>query len=94
MIIDNEAELVTTVALDLETIRPGSGQPLKLWAKLDADGDLTITTGDAVAAADNLMVVACVGITEFELPSSVKRYIKSTFAGRVAVSLAGIQTAK
>lgn len=94
MFVDNETELVTTVALDLETVRPGPGKPIKLWANLDADGDLVITMGATNAAADACITVACVGITEFELPSSTLRWIKSTFAGRVAVTLCGVQTNK
>lgn len=94
MFIDNETELATGVALDLEAIRPGPGQPIKLWANLDADGDLVITMGPTNAAAGSCITVACVGITEFELPSSTERWIMSTFAGRVAVTLAGVQTNK
>ena len=93
MIIDNEAQLVTTVAFDLETVRPGPGQPLKMWAILTTPGTLTITDGATSAAADTFMTVSCTDSpTEFELPSTTARYIKATFTGTVAFSLAGIQT--
>lgn len=95
MIIDNQAQLVTTVAFDLETVRPGPGEPLKMWCILDTPGNLVITDGATSAAADALMTVSCTDSpTEFELPSTVARYIKSTFTGRVAFTLAGVQTAK
>lgn len=94
MFIDNETELATTVALDLEAVRPGPGKPIKMWAKLDVDGDLVITMGDTDTAADPCITVACVGLTEFELPSTTLQYIKSTFTGRVAATLCGVQTNK
>ena len=85
MLLDSLTQLATTVAFDLEAVRPGPGQPIKCYALLDADGDLTITQGATSTAADALMVVACVGITEFYLPSTVLQFIKSTFAGQVGV---------
>ena len=94
MFVDMETELKTDTFLDLEAVRPGPGKPINCWANLDAPGDLVITHGDTSAAADALLTVACDGITEFELPSSTKRYIKATFSGRVAVSMKGVQTNK
>lgn len=85
MLIDNETLLATTVALDLEALRPGPGQPIKMFADLDADGDLVITHGATVTAATALMTVACAGITEFHLPSSTLRWIKATFTGNVGI---------
>ena len=95
MIIDNDAKLTSTVAFDLETVRPGPGEPLKMWCILDTPGTLTITDGATSAAADALMTVSCTDSpTEFQLPSSTARYIKSTFTGTVAFTLCGVQTAK
>ena len=85
MLIDKETLLATTVALDLETVRPGPGQPIKMFADLDADGDLVITHGATSTPITALMTVACVGVTEFFLPSTVLQYIASTFTGNVGV---------
>jgi len=94
MFVDDQAELASDVAFDLEAVRPGPGKPINMWANLDSAGTLTITHGTTTAAADSLMTVDCDGITEFQLPSSTLRYIKSTFSGRVAVSMKGVQTNK
>jgi hypothetical protein len=93
MLLDKEAELATAVAFDLEAVRPGPGKPIKMYAHLDADGDLVITMGATNAAADPCMTVACVGITEFELPSTTLQFIKATFAGEVGVVM-DVQTNK
>lgn len=85
MLLDNAAELATTVAFDLDTVRPGPGKPVKMWAHLDSDGALAITHGATSAAAGALITIACVGVTQFELPSSTLQWIKSTFTGRVGV---------
>ncbi len=93
MFIDSMAELVTTVAFDLETVRPGPGKPIKLWVLLDTPGDLVITDGATSTAAGALMTVSCTDSpTEIELPSTTAQFIKATFTGRVAVSLCGVQT--
>ncbi|MCK5919687.1 MAG: hypothetical protein KAG66_02015 [Methylococcales bacterium] len=94
MIRDHELNMVTTVAMDLGSAAPGPGNPIKMVA-LGVDAALVITTGDTTAAADPLMtVVASAGLTEFELPSDTKRYIKATFAaGEVSVINSGAQTA-
>lgn len=87
MILDKQVELATTVALDLETLRPGPGEPITLWAT-GVGGDLVFTTGDAVAAADDLITVDAANDVEFYLPSNTKRWIKGTFAaGKVYVVL-------
>lgn len=97
MYIDNETQLATGVGFDLGRLAPGPGKPIKLYAKLDADGDLEITTGTTAALAEGgltpCMTVACVGMTEFELPSSVAQFIASTFTGEVGVVM-DVQTAK
>lgn len=87
MILDVLTELATTVAYDLEAVRPGPGRPIKCFALLDSDGDLVITMGATNAAAGACITVACVGLTEFELPSSTLRWIKSTFTGEVGIVL-------
>ena len=104
MIIDNEAELETAVAFDLEAFRPGPGQPIKMWANLDGvipstptvpatAVALVITTGPDASAALPCITVSCTDLpTEFELPSSTEQFIMATFVGRVAVSLPGVQT--
>jgi len=93
MFVDNMAELATTVAFDLETARPGPGNQIKLAVILDSPGDLVITDGATATAADALMTVSCTDKpTEVHLPSTTKQFIKATFAGRVFVSLCGIQT--
>ncbi|RLC85493.1 MAG: hypothetical protein DRJ03_11515 [Chloroflexi bacterium] len=84
MILDNEAKLVTTVAFDLESVSngvgTGTGQPLLVWAQLDAPGNLVITTGATSAAADALITVTvpAEGL-EFRLPSDTKQFVKATF---------------
>lgn len=95
MIIDKEAELTTTVAYDLGSVRPGPGQPIKMWFLPTAGtSPLAITDGATSAAADALMTVAyTVGeVVEFELPSNTAQFIKATFTGQLAASLAGVQT--
>lgn len=97
MILDNEAALVTATAFDLETVRPGPGKPIKMWAQLNAAGPLVITTGATSAALDALLTVQvpAEGL-EFELPSNTKQFIKSTFAATaplgVFVVMEGNQT--
>lgn len=96
MIMDKETQLVTTVALDLGSIRPGPGIPIKLMG-VGLTADVTVTHGDAEAAADPLMTVTVedTNVMEFELPSTTKRFIKATFpAGTLAVTLCGNQTAR
>lgn len=97
MILDNDAKLVTTVAFDLETVRPGPGKPIKMWAQIDIPGALVITMGATGAAAG-----ACITVQvpaeglEFEIPSNTLQYIKSTFTATaplgVFVTMCGNQT--
>ncbi len=93
MFVDKLTELATGVALDLESVRPGPGNAIKLAVILDTPGDLTITDGATDTAADDLMVVSCTDQpTEVHLPSTTAQFIKATFTGRVFVSLCGIQS--
>jgi len=92
MILDKEAELVTTVAYDLETTSPGPGKPINMWASGIANS-LVITHGDTSTAADPLLTVDAVQDVEFRLPSNTKRFIKASFAsGSLNVILEGAQT--
>ena len=87
MILDKLAELTTATAFDLETVRPGPGKPIKMYAS-GVGGSLVITTGDTDVAADALITVDATNSVEFELPSNTKRYIIATFAaGSVNVVL-------
>lgn len=96
MILDKQAELTTATAFDLGTVRPGPGQPIKLFASgMTPDATVTVTTGATSAAAGDCTTaeVGADGSVEFELPSTVARYIKATFAaGAINVTLAGNQT--
>jgi len=103
MILDKMAEMVTTVAFDLESISndcgPGPGQPLLMWAQLDTPGALTITTGATATAADDCIVVdvPAEGI-EFRLPSNTKRYVLAAFTATAPLGIffvmEGNQTAR
>jgi hypothetical protein len=56
-------------------------------------GALVITTGDTNAAADAGITVDATDDVTFTLPTSIKRYIKCTFAtGIVAVVIPQTQT--
>lgn len=96
MILDKEAELTTATGFDLGVVRPGPGNPIKLWAT-GVGGDLEITTGadaaEAEAGLTALMTVDADGDVEFELPSNTQQFIATTFAtGSVNVTLCGNQT--
>lgn len=96
MILDKMTELVTTVALDLEAVRPGPGEPIKLFSTGNAASeDIVVTT----CATEGGVYTACVtaecdltGDVEFALPSSTLGFIKATFTGRTFVTLSGNQT--
>ena len=93
MILDNDAKLVTTVAFDLGSVRPGPGNPIKMYASGVA-GSLVITQGATNAAADACITVDATNAIEFELPSNTLQYIKATFgSGEVNFVLPGTQTA-
>ena len=94
MILDNELAIVSATALDLESVRPGPGNPIKCFAS-GVTLDITITTGATAAAAGDLQVVTGNpdGIVEFELPSSTLKFVMFTFAdGEVYIVLPGVQT--
>ena len=94
--------------LDLDTVRPGPGQPIKCF--LTGSADLAGCTGftishSATATADTLHVTQ-VGnpagaMVEFELPSDILRYTTVALTGTVTagswscgVILPGAQSAK
>jgi hypothetical protein len=88
MILDKQAELTSTVAYDLGTVRPGPGEGIKLWFDPSAGtSPLVITTGATSAAADDFMSIEyTVGVgQEITLPATVKRYIKATFTGTLNI---------
>ena len=94
MILDKELELVTAVAFDLGTVRPGPGKPIKCIAT-GVTLNVAITTGPATGAESSLMTVECGGadLVEFELPSNTEQFIVPTFAdGAVDIVLEGNQT--
>lgn len=87
MIIDNEAQLVTTVAFDLGNVRPGPGKPIKLSAN-GVGGSLVITMGPTSAAAGACTTVDATDDVEFHLPANTQQFIKATFgSGSVSVVL-------
>lgn len=97
MIRDNETTIVAATDLDLEAVRPGPGEPIRVWLVDDTAEAITVSHGDAVGTEATLLVltVAADEITELELPSSTKRYVRFTpAAGTIdgGVSLAGVQT--
>lgn len=102
MILDNETVLTTATGLDLESVRPGPGEPIKMFGTgLAADTLLVVTHGTSAALAEGGLT-ECVTVTsdadgqvEFELPSTTLQWIAAVFAqGTLAVTLAGNQTAK
>ena len=95
MILDNETMFADALAyggtptvIDLETVRPGPGEPIKIFAQGSADlagaTGLVITDGTTSAAADALVTHTCdlVGkLVEIELPSDTARYVGIALAG-------------
>lgn len=102
MILDNEAKLVTATGFDLEAVRPGPGNPIKMFATGHGAGAvLTVTTGVDAAEAEGASVPCTTatcdadGSVEFELPSTTLQFIAAEFAvGEINITLAGNQTAK
>lgn len=97
MLLDKEAQLATTVAFDLEAVRPGPGMPVKLYATgMTPAAVVTVTNCATVGGTYTACTTAVVdtdGSVEFELPSSTRQFIKSTFAaGDISVILPGAQT--
>lgn len=92
MILDNEAVLKTATAFNLETVRPGPGRPITMFAT-GVGASLVITTGATSAAAGACITVDATSDVTFTLPTSVKQYIKCTFAaGTVAIAIPQTQT--
>lgn len=100
MILDNETKLVTATGFDLGSVRPGPGNPVKMYASGHAaDALITITTGVDAAAAEGASVPCTTatcganGCVEFELPSTTLQFIAADFAvGEINVTLPGNQT--
>lgn len=108
MFADDLAYNGTAAVIDLATVRPGPGQPVKIWvqgsAGLTACTGFTVTDGATSAAGDAFLTYVCTlpgKIVELELPSDVARYVTLTLttgsslsAGTwsAGVSLAGVQT--
>ena len=109
LIADDQAySTAASDVLDLETVRPGPGQPVKMF--IQGSSDLATCTGFTVTdaatdtAGDDLLThVGTVAgkIIEFELPSDVARYIKVTITTGTSLSagswtcgvvLPGVQT--
>ena len=106
MIADDLAHNGTPTVIDLETVRPGPGRPIKMFIQgsstLAGCTGYVITDGATDTAADAFATVTATlaGKTiEFELPSDIARYVKidlvgSTSAGtwNCGVVLPGVQT--
>ena len=96
----------TPVDLDLATVRPGPGEPLKCF--ITVSDDVSGMTGWSIQdSADGSTFEAYQTYTgnlagqtqEFELPSDVRRYVRLNLAGSVSggtwsagVVLPGVQT--
>ncbi len=78
MIFDKEAEILNGVGFDLETMQPGPGNPLKVWAGVIGD-IIEITMGTTKAEAEGGLI-PCITVNSnmnitFELPSNTQRWI-------------------
>jgi len=114
MILDNETMFADKLAfgspptvLDMGSIRPGPGEPLKIFVQGSADfagaTGIVITDGTTVAAADPLVTHVCdlTGkLVEFELPSDTAQFVGVALTGTPSagtwtcgVTLPGNQTA-
>lgn len=87
MILDALAELTTATGFDLEAVRPGPGNPIKMFASgMTPGAAVAITMGDDAAAAEGGLepctdaIVGANGSVEFHLPSTTKQFIACTFA--------------
>lgn len=80
--MDNTLEVVSATAFDLETVRPGPGQPIKMGIQgLDSAADMAIThcaTSGGTYVALMTVAVPQDDFMEFEIPSNALRYIKMT----------------
>ena len=88
MLADDLAYNGTPTVLDLQAVRAGKGEPIRLWAQGSSDlatvTGLTIVDGATSSPSDALMTYVCTlagKIVEFELPSDVARYVKVTLTG-------------
>jgi hypothetical protein len=107
MFADGLAHNGTPTVIDMESVRPGPGTPIKIFVQgsstLAGCTGVVITDGATDAAADAHTSHTCTlaGKTiELELPSDIARYVKldligTTTAGTwsAGVVLPGIQTA-
>ena len=109
LIADDQAfSTAASSVLDLETVRPGPGQPVKMFIQGSADlaacTGFTVVDGATSSPSDALLTVISTlagKIVEFELPSDVARYIKVTITTGTSLSagswtcgvvLPGVQT--
>lgn len=107
MVADGLAFDGTPTVIDLGAVRPGPGNPIKMFvsstAAMAGATGVAVTDGSTVAAADALLThVATLdggALVEFELPSDVARYVKVALTGTVTagawscgVILPGAQT--
>jgi hypothetical protein len=108
MFADDLAYDGTSTVVDLQSVRPGPGEPVKIWiqgsASLTACTGVAITDGATSSAADAFLTYVCTlpgKIVQLELPSDVARYVKLTLttgsslsAGTwsAGVTLEGVQT--
>lgn len=106
MFADGLAHNGASTVLDLETLRPGPGQPIKCFIQGSADlagcTGFTVTDGATNAAAGALIthVASLAGnLVEFEIPSDAAQFVKVTLTGSTSagtwsagVVLAGSQT--
>lgn len=101
MILDHELQMTTATGLDLEALRPGPGEPIKMYASgMTPAALVTVTMGIDKASAEagagpcTTATVGPKGNVEFELPSTTLQWIACAFAaGAINVTLAGNQTA-
>ena len=83
MYIDKEVELVSNQPLDLETDRPGPGQPIQLYGT-GLSGNVDVYMGDTSGTLDDFcvsIVPGADGAGAAFLPTTTKRYIKATITG-------------
>lgn len=108
MFADDLAYNGSPTVVDLQAVRPGPGEPVKIWVQgsstLAGVTGITITDGATNTAGDAFITWTCTlagKILEFELPSDVARYVKLALAGSpsagtwsAGVTLAGVQSAQ
>lgn len=84
MMIDALAEVTSATAFDLETVRPGPGNPIKFGIQgQDTGASMAIThcaTEGGTYTALMTVLVPTEDFMEFEIPSNSLRYIKMTLA--------------